>query len=218
MDGQKSTAVVRTPGRNPGDTPRSGVIHVNVRHTRRFTVVGNHLARHPEMSLVAIGLAVHIQSLPTGARIGILGLAPRFPESEYRTAAALRELELHGYLERTRVRLTGGQAVTRTVSYDRPGCLAEATEAGTAPPAPPVTPPGHALLPRPGNPGPGRSRGPTRRPPGPSPPLPLRTGYGFAPGTTKGSLPDAEASGREPLCQTWCPLSRATRSDREITS
>ncbi|MGW6972962.1 helix-turn-helix domain-containing protein [Streptomyces sp. NPDC054952] len=141
MDSQKSTAVVRAPGRNPGDTPRSGVIHVNVRHTRRFTVVGNHLAQHPEMSLVAIGLAVHIQSLPTGALIGIRDLVPRFPESEYRIAAALRELELHGYLERTRVRLAGGQVATRTVSYNRPGCLAEATEPETAPPAPPVTPP-----------------------------------------------------------------------------
>ncbi|MFE2526150.1 helix-turn-helix domain-containing protein [Streptomyces sp. NPDC059382] len=141
MDSQKRTAVVRAPGRNPGDTPRSGVIHVNVRHTRRFTVVGNHLAQHPEMSLVAIGLAVHIQSLPTGALIGIRDLVPRFPESEYRIAAALRELELHGYLERTRVRLAGGQVVTRTVSYNRPGCPAEAAEPETAPPAPPVTPP-----------------------------------------------------------------------------
>lgn len=134
MDGQKSTAVVRTPGRNPGDTPRSGVIHVNVRHTRRFTVVGNHLARHPEMSLVAIGLAVHIRSLPTGARIGIRDLAPRFPESEYRTAAALRELELHGYLERTRVRLTGGQAVTRTVPYDHPAAWPRPRKPGRRPP------------------------------------------------------------------------------------
>ncbi|MCY0955921.1 hypothetical protein [Streptomyces sp. H27-H5] len=81
MDSQKGTAVVRAPGRNPGDTPRSGVIHVNVRHTRRFTVVGNHLAQHPEMSLVAIGHGVRVQSLPTGSRIGIRDLAPRFAES-----------------------------------------------------------------------------------------------------------------------------------------
>ncbi|MFF3427446.1 helix-turn-helix domain-containing protein [Streptomyces sp. NPDC002602] len=152
MDSQKSTAVVRAPGRNPGDTPRSGVIHVNVRHTRRFIVVGNHLSQHAEMSLVAIGLSVHIQSLPTGAPIGIRDLAPRFPESEYRIAAALRELERHGYLKRTRVRLPGGQIVTRTVSYNRPGFLVEATEPDTSPPeppAPPVTPPAPNRAPAP---------------------------------------------------------------------
>lgn len=87
-------------------------------------MVGNHLAQHAEMSLVAIGLALHIQSLPTGARIGIKDLAARFPESEHRIGRALRELGVHGYLERTRVRLPGGQVITRTVSYNRPGCLA----------------------------------------------------------------------------------------------
>ncbi|MFE8008275.1 helix-turn-helix domain-containing protein [Streptomyces sp. NPDC057418] len=70
----------------------SGVIHRNVRHTAGFTVIGNHLAQHRGLSLVAVGLAVHIQSLPAGARIGIKRLAERFPESEtllQRTAAAL---------------------------------------------------------------------------------------------------------------------------------
>ncbi|SCK49694.1 hypothetical protein B046DRAFT_05255 [Streptomyces sp. LamerLS-316] len=44
----------------------SGVIHSNVRHTAGFTVIGNHLAQHRGLSLVAIGLAAHIQSLPEG--------------------------------------------------------------------------------------------------------------------------------------------------------
>ncbi|MET7856812.1 helix-turn-helix domain-containing protein [Streptomyces sp. NPDC005318] len=105
------------------------MIHVNTRHTNRYTVVGNHLAQHREMSLVAIGLAVHIQSLPAGAKIGIKFLADRFPESETRIAAAPRELESHGYLARTRERTTGGRVVTRTVSYNQPG-------AGTARPVP----------------------------------------------------------------------------------
>ncbi|MBT2402487.1 MULTISPECIES: helix-turn-helix domain-containing protein [unclassified Streptomyces] len=137
---------------------------------------GNHLAQHAELSLVAIGLAVYIQSLPTGTRIGIKDLAGRFPESEHRIARALRELEVHGYLERTRVRLPGGQVVTRTVSYNRPGRLpvddeppparppAPPPTATTAPPNPmsqtspappmPPTPPraGRAPLPRPVNP------------------------------------------------------------------
>lgn len=121
MDTQQITAPSRAPSHVPGSaTPSSGVVHSNSRHTSRFTVVGNHLTQHRELSLTAIGLAAHIQSLPAGARIGIRFLADRFPESETRIAAALRELEAHGYLRRTRERLPGGQVVTRTVSYNQP--------------------------------------------------------------------------------------------------
>ncbi|WP_328949104.1 helix-turn-helix domain-containing protein [Streptomyces sp. NBC_00184] len=101
--------------------PPSGVEHVNVRHTERFTVVGNHLSQHPELSLAARGLAVHIQSLPPGAKVGIKVLAARLPaDSEHRIAEALRELEEYGYLKRTRVRSPKGKVYTRTVSYNHP--------------------------------------------------------------------------------------------------
>lgn len=43
---------------------RSGVQHVRHRHADRFTVVGNHLAQNRRLSLVAIGIAVYVQSLP----------------------------------------------------------------------------------------------------------------------------------------------------------
>uniref|UniRef100_A0AAU3GS03 Helix-turn-helix domain-containing protein n=1 Tax=Streptomyces sp. NBC_01401 TaxID=2903854 RepID=A0AAU3GS03_9ACTN len=142
----------------------SGVIHVNVRHTAGFTVIGNHLSQHRGLSLVAVGLAVHIQSLPAGAKIGIKRLAERFPESETRIAAALRELEAAGYLHRSRLRLADGRVVTRTVSYNQPGAEAPAvavprqrqpqpqqrTERHTAPPtaaSPPPPPPPSAPLP-----------------------------------------------------------------------
>ncbi|MFE6691250.1 helix-turn-helix domain-containing protein [Streptomyces sp. NPDC057743] len=115
------SAPARPMSRVPAPTPSSGVIHVNSRHTSHFTVVGNHLAQHRGLSLVAIGLALHIQSLPAGARIGIKCLTARFPESEARIASALRELETAGYLKRTRERLPSGQVVTRTVSYNQPG-------------------------------------------------------------------------------------------------
>ncbi|MCT2592225.1 helix-turn-helix domain-containing protein [Streptomyces sp. N2-109] len=105
----------------PSATPRAGVTHVRTRHADRFTVVGNHLAQHRELTLVAIGLAVHIQSLPDGARVDIKTLTARFPEGEVRIAAALRELEAHDYLTRTRARLPSGRIVTHTVSYDQPG-------------------------------------------------------------------------------------------------
>ncbi|MCX5123298.1 helix-turn-helix domain-containing protein [Streptomyces sp. NBC_00193] len=118
-------------------TPRSGVIHVNTWHTSHYTVVGNHLLQHRSMSLVAIGLAAHIQSLPDGAPVGIKALAEKFPEGEVRIGSALRELERHGYLERRRERLDGGRVMTRTYSYNKPG----APSGGPLPPRPPSPPP-----------------------------------------------------------------------------
>ncbi|MEV0489110.1 helix-turn-helix domain-containing protein [Streptomyces atratus] len=139
MDTQQISAPSRAPSRVRGDaTPPSGVVHDNSRHTSRFTVVGNHLTQHRELSLTAIGLAAHIQSLPAGARIGIKDLAVRFPESEARIAAALRELEAHGYLRRTRTRLANGRIVTRTVSCNQPADrrLTGALPGGDCPPRP----------------------------------------------------------------------------------
>lgn len=118
--------------------PTSGIGHDNRRHPERFTVVGNHLTQHRELSLTAIGLAAHIQSLPTGAKVSIKCLADRFPEGEVRIAAALRELEAHGYLARTRERLPSGQVITRTVSYNNPPAMRSSSRptTPTAPTAP----------------------------------------------------------------------------------
>lgn len=123
MDVQHLSAPPRATSGVPRPVARSGVTHANTRFTKRYTIVGNHLAQHRELTLVAIGLAVHIQSLPAGARIGIKCLTARFPESEARIAAALRELEAAGYLERTRERLPSGRIVTHTVSYNQPGAV-----------------------------------------------------------------------------------------------
>ncbi|MEE4488763.1 helix-turn-helix domain-containing protein [Streptomyces sp. BE230] len=120
MDTQQIIAPSRAPS-------GGGVVHVNVRHSSHFTVIGNHLAQHHELSLIAIGLATHIQSLPAGAKVGIKFLVERFPESEARIAGALRELESHGYLQRTRDRLPSGRVVTRTTSYNQPPCPATRT-------------------------------------------------------------------------------------------
>ncbi|MEV7195450.1 helix-turn-helix domain-containing protein [Streptomyces sp. NPDC093510] len=99
----------------------SGIAHENTRHTSRFTVIGNHLTQHQELSLLAIGLACHIQSLPAGARADIKTLVARFPEGSTRIAAALRELETHGYLRRDRERTPAGRIITRTTSCNQPG-------------------------------------------------------------------------------------------------
>ncbi|WP_327131815.1 helix-turn-helix domain-containing protein [Streptomyces sp. NBC_01343] len=98
----------------------SGIRHINHDHRRGYVKIGNHLAQHRELSMGAIGLATHIQSLPTGAKVTIKALAERFPEGEVRIAAALKELEEHGYLARYRERLPTGRIVTCTVSYNNP--------------------------------------------------------------------------------------------------
>ncbi len=108
-----------------------GLQHDNTRHTTRFTVIGNHLAQHPELSLLAIGLGTHLQSLPKGAPADIKTLAARFPEGAARIAAALRELEAHGYLRRERVRTSTGRIVTRTTSCNQPAAARHPTEAPT---------------------------------------------------------------------------------------
>ncbi|MEW5659496.1 helix-turn-helix domain-containing protein [Streptomyces cinereoruber] len=128
---QNTSARPLAPSRNDGQNrptgrgsrPRrvGGVVHQNVRHTTRFTVVGNHLAQHAELSLLAIGLGVHIQSLPGGAAVDIKSLAARFPEGAARIAAGLRELEAHGYLRRERNRDDTGKIVTLTISCNHPG-------------------------------------------------------------------------------------------------
>ncbi|WP_063766877.1 hypothetical protein [Streptomyces sp. NRRL S-813] len=125
-----SRANRRTRGR-----PRAfGVTHENTRHTTRFTVIGNHLAQHAELSLLAIGLAVHIKSLPANAPVDIKTLAERFPEGRARIAAGLRELEAHGYLRRQRERTPTGRVITRTISCNQPKALRHHTpSAETAP-------------------------------------------------------------------------------------
>ncbi|MFF4472918.1 helix-turn-helix domain-containing protein [Streptomyces sp. NPDC001599] len=100
--------------------PRSGVIHDNVRHTADFTVVGNHLAQHPHLSLLAIGLGLYVQSVRGGTPVDIKSLTARFKEGAVRISAALRELEAHGYLRRERNRAPDGRIVTRTVSCNDP--------------------------------------------------------------------------------------------------
>ncbi|MFE2278831.1 helix-turn-helix domain-containing protein [Streptomyces sp. NPDC059454] len=152
MDTQNPSAPPRAQSAPAGNPTRSrhrtgGVIHENTRHTTRFVVIGNHLTQHKELSLLAIGLGCHIQSLPTGAGADIKSLTARFPEGPTRIAAALRELEAHGYLRRERVRTSTGRIITRTISCNQPG-LRRAT-ADTARPARPAKPPRTAPHPQP---------------------------------------------------------------------
>ena len=161
------------------DSPR-GVTHINVRHTTRYTVIGNHLTQHRELSLTAIGLAAHIQSLPEGARVDIKSLAARFREGETRIAAGLRELEAHGYLSRRRERLPSGRVVTHTVSYNQPQRPAGLAAPAARPTAPEPGPsPGAPRKPEPSR---GRATG-ARTPSRPAPtPQPHRPAHGTGTG------------------------------------
>ncbi|MFD8011506.1 helix-turn-helix domain-containing protein [Streptomyces sp. NPDC058955] len=155
----------------------SGLVHHNVPLTAHFLVISKELPRCPGISLLAIGVAVHLQSLPPGAGVGIKAVAARFPESEFRVSAAMRELEALGFLQRIRERLPNGRIVSRTISYNRPRAdlglvrrtppppaTAPATAQEVSPPA--TAPPGGPVS------GSGADREPHRGPdddPGPDP-------------------------------------------------
>ncbi|MGX1760878.1 hypothetical protein ACWIG5_28840 [Streptomyces lydicus] len=119
--------------------------HIRQYQPDRYTIIGNHLAQHRELSLTAIGVGTHILSLPEGAPVDIRTLAARFPEGRDRIAFALRELEAHGYVERVRERTPGGRVVTRTYAHNAPGGQAGAPEAGED--APPSRVPGESPVP-----------------------------------------------------------------------
>ncbi|WP_404949369.1 hypothetical protein HFP70_11120 [Streptomyces sp. ARC14] len=160
MDTPHNTALMRALTELPGPLPARGVIHIAIRHTDRFTVVGNHLAQHPSLSTTAVGLAVRIQSLPQGTEIGIKALTARLPEGEKLIAAALRELEAHGYLQRARTRLPNGRIVTRTVFCNQPAALLRPRAVAPLPQRRPAAP----QIPAP--------QTPELEPPAPEPPAP----------------------------------------------
>ncbi|MGW4253615.1 hypothetical protein [Streptomyces californicus] len=118
----------------PPRAPSAGVVHVNIRLTDGYTIISNRLSQHRGLSLLAIGLGTHIQSVPDGWRVGVKALAAIFPESEARIAAALRELERHGFLRRVRERVPGGRVATRTESYNHPEAAARGRGAAAAGP------------------------------------------------------------------------------------
>ncbi|WP_411119200.1 hypothetical protein [Streptomyces sp. 058-1L] len=140
MDTKQNTALLRALAEVPAPLPDRGVIHVVIPHTDRFTVVGNHLAQNAGLSTTAVGLAVRIQSLPQGTEVGVKALAARFPEGEKLIAAALRELETHGYLQRARTRLPNGRIVTRTVFCNQPAALLRPRVAAAPPQQAPAAP------------------------------------------------------------------------------
>ncbi|MCZ0994191.1 helix-turn-helix domain-containing protein [Streptomyces noursei] len=158
-----------------------------------YTIIGDHLAQHRELSMTAIGLGVHILSLPEGSRVDIRTLANRFPEGRQRIAAGLRELEKHGYLKRVAKRLEDGRMVTVTISYNNPAATKERL-AGEAKPVERAARPKPAPERKPASPPPRRPAAAPPSPP-PSPPTP----------------PRAEAPRRPPAARPPLPRSRSAQ-------
>ncbi|MEU8098195.1 hypothetical protein [Streptomyces rubiginosohelvolus] len=217
MDIQQNTALTRALAEVPGPLPTSGVIHITLPHTDRFTVVGNHLAQHPDLSCTAVGIAVRIQSLPQGAKVGIKALAAHCKEGEKRIAAALRELEAHGYLRRVRDRLPSGRIITRTVFCNRPAALLHPRRPAEVPPQPakPEPTPAPASVPAPmQKPTPVPVRIPTAAPPSPEVPVapPAPSAPLFVPRVPPPTAPKAP---RRPLPQ---PSGLTPELDRAATT
>ncbi|MFH9667697.1 hypothetical protein ACIQJ8_30860 [Streptomyces globisporus] len=218
MDTQHNTALTRALAEVPGPLPTSGVIHITLPHTDRFTVVGNHLAQHPDLSCTAVGIAVRIQSLPQGAKVGIKALAARCKEGEKRIAAALRELEAHGYLRRVRERLSSGRVITRTVFCNQPAALLHPRRPAAEAPAPaPMQVPAPVPEPTPvpmQEPAPVPVRIPTAAPPAPEVPMapPAPSAPLFVPRVPPPTAPKAP---RRPLPQ---PSDLTPELDRAATA
>ncbi|GAA0486586.1 hypothetical protein [Streptomyces olivaceiscleroticus] len=123
------------------NAPRSGsggVTHIRTRQTSHFTVLANRLAQRAG-SAVTVGVAAYLLSLPDGAPVTIAALCAHFREGKIAIAAALRELEAEGWLERRVERGPRGRITTRTLVYDLPGAPAGARPApAPAPEAEPV--------------------------------------------------------------------------------
>ncbi|MGW2411358.1 helix-turn-helix domain-containing protein [Streptomyces tubercidicus] len=142
MAEQNLSAAAPSHSRVPRSATHSGVTHIRQYQPDRYTIIGNHLAQHRDLSLTAIGVGTHILSLPEGAPVDIRTLAARFPEGRDRIAFALRELEAHGYVERVRERTAEGRVITRTYAHSAPAVTGAGPEVGArqgeaAPPLPP---------------------------------------------------------------------------------
>jgi hypothetical protein len=129
------------PARPKSARSHSGITHVKEPLDGNFTIISNELLQHPELSWLAIGISCHIQSLPEGAPVSIKTLAAKTREGEIRIAAALRELEKHGFYSRPKERLPSGQVVTRSISYNRPRLAMLEAARAPEPPAPTPAPP-----------------------------------------------------------------------------
>ncbi|MGW5467704.1 hypothetical protein [Streptomyces chartreusis] len=106
----------------------------------RFTQVSNQLLQDARISDRARGLGARILSYPPNTRIDSVALSNGTKEGRDAVRGALRELEEHGYLTRTKRQDETGKWVTESLFTDGPVALVPATGAPTPENPSPVRP------------------------------------------------------------------------------
>ncbi len=101
-------------GMAKGKTERSCVFRVH--KTSSYTVFSNHIFRNTEIKLGAIGLMCRIATLPSDWKFTISGLCKICKEKKSAIRAALKELEKHGYMKRTK--LMPNQTASGRIEYE----------------------------------------------------------------------------------------------------
>lgn len=86
----------------PGDLGLHGLMIIRVVHRRQFTVVANQALRDPRLSFRATGLLAYLLSLAPDTEISGHRIQQTKKEGRDAVYAALKELEIAGYLQRQR--------------------------------------------------------------------------------------------------------------------
>lgn len=94
---------------------------VRRRHAGNFTQIPNSLIRNDHLSLKALGVIVHLLSLPPGYRISLEGLCAVRKEGETAMRTAIKQLESLNYMRIVRDRSASGQFIqSRWIVSDEP--------------------------------------------------------------------------------------------------
>mgnify|MGYP000541174103 CR=1 FL=1 len=99
----------------------SQLLIVRRRHAGNFTQIPNSLIRNEHLSLKALGVIVHLLSLPPGYRISLEGLCAARKEGETAMRTAIKQLESLNYMRIVRDRSASGQFIqSRWIVSDEP--------------------------------------------------------------------------------------------------
>lgn len=99
----------------------SQLLIVRRRHAGNFTQIPNSLIRNEHLSLKALGVIVHLLSLPPGCRISLEGLCAARKEGETAMRTAIKQLESLNYMRIVRDRSASGRFIqSRWIVSDEP--------------------------------------------------------------------------------------------------
>lgn len=99
----------------------SQLLIVRRRHAGNFSQIPNSLIRNEHLSLKALGVIVHLLSLPPGYRISLEGLCAVRKEGETAMRTAIKQLENLNYMRIVRDRSASGQFIqSRWIVSDEP--------------------------------------------------------------------------------------------------